>query len=120
MSGPIPAAGEVSALARLLEAEQRLDAILADAAERAAAVVRAAERDAKARVAALDREIATAVDQLTARLADERRGRLQRLEAEADRTLAALAVLDDKRVDTLAQQVVTLVLDGESAAAVAP
>ena len=108
-----------SALARLLEQEQRLEAMLAGARTRAAELVAQAEREARAGALALEAELTEA-----AALAERRRSadcaeRLAELTREGERSLARFRDLKPARLTRLAQWVASQVLEGASPGAAA-
>jgi hypothetical protein len=101
-----------SALARLLEQEQRLEAMLADARSRAAELVAQAEREARANAAALEAELAEAASRAEADRTAHCAERLAELTRDGERTLARFRDIKPAQITELAQWVASQVLDG--------
>lgn len=102
-------------LARLLDAEERLEQELAAARADAEAVVAAANAAAAARLAALDAEVAAASTALRARLDAERVARAGEIAAAGAREVERFARVTGDRIDALARELATLLLAGMEA-----
>ena len=101
-----------SALARLLEQEQRLEAMLADTRSRAAELVAQAEREARAGALALEAELAEAAARAEADRTAHCAERLAELTREGEHSLARFRNLGPAQITELARWVASQVLDG--------
>ena len=101
-----------SALGRLLEQEQRLEAMLGDARTRAAELVAQAEREARAGALALEAELAEAVTRAQAVRSADCAERLAELTCEGERSLARFRNIGPAQITELAEWVASQVLDG--------
>ena len=106
----MPADG--SGLEQLLQAEERLNRMLAEEARQAEALVAAAETEARALAERLAEEVAEATRDLEARLAAERDARLAFAEGEARRRIGCFERIGPRETDELAEWVVRQVLGG--------
>lgn len=98
-------------LEQLLQAEARLDRMLADEARQAEALVAAAEAEAAALADRVGSELAEVERDLEARLAAERDARLAFVERDAQRRLDCFQRLGPREVDAMAEWVMRQVLD---------
>lgn len=103
-----------SALGRLLEQEQRLEAMLADARTRAAELVAQAEREAGADALALEAELAEALTRAEALRSADCAARLAELTREGEQALTRFRNIGPERITQLAQWVASQVLEGAS------
>ncbi len=113
---PSPDQAPESALARLLEVESRLEAMLEGVRLDADAQVRAAEDDAKARVAQLDAELAAAEAALAAALEAKAEAQIAEERTGLEAARARYESVTDDEAEALAVWVVDAVLhapDGE-------
>jgi hypothetical protein len=101
-----------SALARLLEQEQRLEAMLAGARTRAAELVAQAQREADAGALTLEAELRDAAAVAETRRSADCAERLAELTREAERTLDRFRDLGPAQLTRLAQWVASQVLEG--------
>ena len=99
-----------SALARLLEVETRLEAMLEEVRTDAEAMVAAATARAEGVAESLGAELAAAEADLAADLEAEAATRVARACAEFEAGRAAIARVDEKGIDALAAWVVEAVL----------
>jgi hypothetical protein len=106
-----------SALARLLEREQRLEAMLAGARAEAAELVAQAEREARAGAVALDAELAETASRAEADRSADCATRLAELTREGERALARFRNIEPAQITELAQWVASQVLEGAAAGA---
>ncbi len=107
------AGARVSALARLLEVETRLEDALEQARRDADAVREAARARAAARQGALAAELAAADAELSATLARDADAQIASERAELARRSARYEALDDRAVEALAEWVAGEALAGE-------
>jgi hypothetical protein len=107
-----PDAHVPGSLARLLETETRLEALLAEARERAEGLIGEAVRQAKGREAALKTELAEAAALAERRRAEDGAQQLAALSRESELALGRLRSIGPERVSELAHWVANQVLDG--------
>jgi small-conductance mechanosensitive channel len=105
---PVPG-GE---LARLLDAEGRLEEALASARADAEARLATATAETERQVAALDAEIAAAATALRGRIDAERAAREAEITATGEREAERFARVTDARIDTLARDLAVLLIEG--------
>lgn len=103
-----------SALGRLLEQEQRLEAMLADARTRAAELVAQAEREARADALALEVALAEAVTRAEAVRSADCAARLAELTREGEQALIRFRNIGPERITELSQWVASQVLERAS------
>jgi len=101
-----------SALARLLEQEQQLEAMLAGARTRAAELVARAEREARAGALALEAELAEAMTRAEAVRSADCAARLAEVTREGEQALTRFRSIGPERITELAQWVTSQVLEG--------
>ncbi|HSE52859.1 MAG TPA: hypothetical protein VLB00_11780 [Gemmatimonadales bacterium] len=101
-----------SALARLLEQEQRLEVMLADARSRAAELVARAEQEARGGALALEAELAEAAARAEVDRTAHCAERLAELTRDGERSLARFRNIGPAQITELAQWVASRVLDG--------
>lgn len=99
-----------SALARLLEAEARLEAALAVARREADAMRVAAEAAAAARLARVESELVAAGNDLAVRIAAAARSRIAAEREALERRRAQYAAVEDSTLERLARWVTAEVL----------
>ena len=105
-----PEAAPESALARLLEVESRLEAMLEEARVAAESTLRSARERAEARVGTNDAEMAAADAELSASLAAEALRRIEEEAAALARVRARYEQVDDRGIEAQAAWVLEQVL----------
>ena len=105
-----------SALARLLEREAQLEAMLGGARERAAAIIANAEHEAEAGAAALEAELAAAAARAEASRSADCAARLAALSRQSEVALARLRDIGPAQLTGLAHWVAGQVLEGSAGA----
>lgn len=105
-----PEAVPASALARLLEVESRLEAMLDEARQAAESTLREARGRAEARAGSTDAEMATADAELSASLAAEALRRIGEEQAALARVRARYEQVDGRGAEALAAWVLEQVL----------
>lgn len=99
-----------SALARLLEVESRLEAMLDEARQAADSALRAARERSEARAATIADELAAADAEMSASVAAEARRRIDEEQQALARIRARYEQVDDRDVEALAAWVIEQVL----------
>jgi hypothetical protein len=107
---PPPDTAPESALARLLEVESRLEAMLEEARADAGRIEARARQQAEARAGRLAADLAAADAELTARLAVESEARIAREQAHLAGVRARYEAVDDARATALSAWLVDEVL----------